>query len=1087
MKHSSHYELYKYDYLYKNHPEYGQVNKDEPRFIVALNYLLSISNVLTVLDAGVGRGGFYRLIKNRYDVYGIEPSRIAIERFHKYDDRILNIYVQDLISYFQEEKFDVVTCLDVLEHIPPADIDLAIYSLNRVGKKYLIISVANHEDSWDGMDLHVSLFSFEEWEKRFHKYLKIISKNIIHNGRACVYLLEKLNASFNRLSFDIDKFERLQIKKGFLSNPTPPEFLQKERPSSLPRAELIDCIIIPRVDKDVFNMWLKIRGRDGQSFHLNGEWSYGDFRKSMTITNPATGEKLNLTLKSIFELWSGGYDFEREAKDHLYTFVSKVEKPRIAFTVRDSHILGGGTSILFRYVNWLAELGIDVAVYSNSKPPDWTSVKARFHHISDPQRRYSAIEEPVIIVYSVLELPLILRLTKTKGKRIIHLCQGVEDFHYYNPEKTGIDVTLPIFHVFHSLPVGRLVVSPHLQKYFEEKYNQRSYTIINGIDTSIYSPRPIHSPSLKGVVTVMVSGNPEHPLKGIRNVVDAMLILARKMPDRRFHILNVSGADALPYDDISIYSVNNLKYSLHCALSPREMRDLYYASDLFVNASWYEGFGMPTLEAMACGVPVIQVKNYGLDGIVEDGVNCLLVSHSAPELIATSIERLLTDPVLYQSLVKGGIETANRFSLLHQYEMFVSTFEDILGYSFDTELVEKKKQELRAHKDTEDIMRFKKKVVKEDPLISILVPTYNQADYLPQTLDSLLSQTYENWEAVIVDDGSTDATPEILEKHASRDSRFRVFHKKNGGVSSALNEALRNSRGEWICWLSSDDLFLPSKLKIHTYGFKKYPHINVFHTDYYVLKGDKITFMENYLEGFIPPPEFQVLKFFQINYFNGISICIHRSVFERIGFFKEYLRNGQDFDMWLRISALYRSQVLPLRTCITRVHALSGTQISVEAGIFDSARACLEFLNSHTFRELFPMLDLEVEEQFNIAFRGIVEVLTNPRSFINRCGFAQALIDRLREWLSTSSSSSIRSSFEKSYIDINRVIQNSFLSEEIKTAFNSLQGATSSSFMYKPYDPLREMVRYAERLETSGNVSESALIREYIERIKRFE
>lgn len=1087
--HLSQYEIHKYDYVYKNYPEYGQANEDEPRFIIALNYLLSISNVSTVLDAGVGRGGFYRLIKGRYDVYGIEPSRVAIETFYKDDSRIINIYIQELINHFPDDTFDIVTCLDVLEHIPPADLDFAIYSLNRVGKRYFIFSVANHEDFWDGMDLHISLFSFEAWDERFHKYFKVILKNVIHEGMSCVYLLEKLNAVDNRLSFDFDKFEKLQIKQEIFGkpySPTPPEFLLKERPSSFPTARVIDCVIIPRIDKDVFDIWIKIGGTDSQAFHLKSELAYSDFRKSMTITNPLNGEKLNLTLKSIYELWSGGYNFEHETKNYLCTISTKIKRPRIAFTVKDSNIISGGTLVLFRYVNWLVELGVDVAVYSNSEPPDWTTIKGRFYHIPDPEERYSAIEEPVVIVYSVLELPLLLRFAKTKDKSIIHLCQGIEDFHYYNPSENGIDVTLPIFQVFHSLPVGRLVVSSHLQRYFEYKYKQQCYTIINGINTSIYIPRSTHSPSLKGVVTIMVSGNPEHPLKGIKNVVDAMLLIAQKMPDTRFHIINVCGANALPYDDISIYSINNLTYSLHCGLTPKEMLAFYHSADIFVNASWYEGFGIPTLEAMACGVPVIQVKNYGLDGIVEDGVNCLLVSYSSSEEIAVGIERLLTNNDIYQDLVKNGIETARKFSLLHQYEMFISQFEKILGGTFDTELVEKKKNELLSYRYTENILKVKKDV-KEKPLISVLVPTYNQADYLPQALDSLLSQTYKNWEAVIVNDGSTDATPSVLEEYAAKDPRFRIFHKDNGGVSSALNEALHNARGEWICWLSSDDLFLPNKLKIHTYGFKKYPDIKVFHTDYYVLNGNQITFMNNYLKDFIPPTEMQVLKFFQINYFNGISICIHRSVFEHVGLFKENLRNGQDFDMWLRISSLYPSCVLQMKTCITRVHPSSGTQISIEAGIFDSAMACLEFLNNHTFLELFPMLNLEQEDQFIIAFRGIVETLINPASFINRCGYARALIDRMHEWLASSASDQIKSFFDKTFEGINHAIQNSSLPEEIKIAFESLKGATSSLFRFKPYDPLKEMIHHAEQLEKVGNNTESVIIRQYLERIKQFE
>jgi glycosyltransferase involved in cell wall biosynthesis len=96
----------------------------------------------------------------------------------------------------------------------------------------------------------------------------------------------------------------------------------------------------------------------------------------------------------------------------------------------------------------------------------------------------------------------------------------------------------------------------------------------------------------------------------------------------------------------------------------------------------------------------------------------------------------------------------------------------------------------------------------------VLVPSYNQAHFLPETLDTLLAQTYPNWEALVVNDGSTDDTPAVLAGYAARDPRFRVFNKANGGVSTALNEGIRQARGEWICWLSSDDLYQADKLAL---------------------------------------------------------------------------------------------------------------------------------------------------------------------------------------------------------------------------------------------------------------------------------
>lgn len=91
------------------------------------------------------------------------------------------------------------------------------------------------------------------------------------------------------------------------------------------------------------------------------------------------------------------------------------------------------------------------------------------------------------------------------------------------------------------------------------------------------------------------------------------------------------------------------------------------------------------------------------------------------------------------------------------------------------------------------------------PKVSIVIPVYNSALYLRECLDSLLSQTCTDWECILVDDGSKDASGAICDEYASVDNRFRVFHKENGGVSSARNHGIDNMRGEWVIFVDSDD------------------------------------------------------------------------------------------------------------------------------------------------------------------------------------------------------------------------------------------------------------------------------------------
>lgn len=108
--------------------------------------------------------------------------------------------------------------------------------------------------------------------------------------------------------------------------------------------------------------------------------------------------------------------------------------------------------------------------------------------------------------------------------------------------------------------------------------------------------------------------------------------------------------------------------------------------------------------------------------------------------------------------------------------------------------------------------RLKENMIIPSPLISVIVPVYNVEQYLVQCIDSILNQKYENFELLLVDDGSTDRSGEICDVYEKKDKRVRVFHKKNGGVSSARNVGLDNAKGEWIAFVDSDDIVTPNYL-----------------------------------------------------------------------------------------------------------------------------------------------------------------------------------------------------------------------------------------------------------------------------------
>ena len=101
----------------------------------------------------------------------------------------------------------------------------------------------------------------------------------------------------------------------------------------------------------------------------------------------------------------------------------------------------------------------------------------------------------------------------------------------------------------------------------------------------------------------------------------------------------------------------------------------------------------------------------------------------------------------------------------------------------------------------------------EKPLVSIIVPCYQQGIYVSETLESILSQTYENWECIVVDDGSTDNSVEIVSEYVNRDNRIKLICQQNRGVSVARNNAISHSKGKYILPLDADDIIAPSYLE----------------------------------------------------------------------------------------------------------------------------------------------------------------------------------------------------------------------------------------------------------------------------------
>ncbi|OGU10242.1 MAG: hypothetical protein A2075_21565 [Geobacteraceae bacterium GWC2_58_44] len=368
------------------------------------------------------------------------------------------------------------------------------------------------------------------------------------------------------------------------------------------------------------------------------------------------------------------------------------------------------------------------------------------------------------------------------------------------------------------------------------------------------------------------------------------------------------------------------------------------------------------------------------------------------------------------------------------------------------------------------------------PLFSVLVPSYNQAGFLPATLDSILAQSCPDWEAIVVNDGSSDDTPAVMAAYARRDPRIRIFHKENGGVSTAHNRGLAEARGSWICWLSSDDLFEPDALATFAEAIGSDPEARFFHSDFFEMEDltglRKPSPDDRYLS--LPVPELQTIAFFHGNYVHGISIAIHRSVFARTGEFNPDLRYGQDVDMWLRISARYRLHHINRRTCISRLHSGMGTVGFPEAGPMDVARGCLAFLNENRFPALFPFLDLRRDDHLTTAVRATLQAVINLHACMYQgIGWLPALLERFREWIWNDCEEQARQGVLAALTPLAASLRSS-LPPQLSRATDSLLRAEAGKAHYRPRDYCHELIARYRELCSAGEYRQASLIERYV-------
>jgi len=205
------------------------------------------------------------------------------------------------------------------------------------------------------------------------------------------------------------------------------------------------------------------------------------------------------------------------------------------------------------------------------------------------------------------------------------------------------------------------------------------------------------------------------------------------------------------------------------------------------------------------------------------------------------------------------------------------------------------------------------------PRVSVNIPCFNSAKFIKETIESVLAQTYTDFELIVMDDGSTDGTGGVVSSFG--DPRIRYFYKDNEGLSETRNRAILESKGEYIAFLDHDDIWLPEKLKEQVEFFdSRKDHALIFSDSYVSVSGvrQKITYFERCRpkRGFI----FEDLLLSDSNFIPLPTVMMRRDIFEKIGYFKKEFRIGEEYELFLRAADAYKFDYIEKPLAEYRMH-----------------------------------------------------------------------------------------------------------------------------------------------------------------------
>lgn len=281
------------------------------------------------------------------------------------------------------------------------------------------------------------------------------------------------------------------------------------------------------------------------------------------------------------------------------------------------------------------------------------------------------------------------------------------------------------------------------------------------------------------------------------------------------------------------------------------------------------------------------------------------------------------------------------------------------------------------------------------PKVSVIVPTYNNANYIEEALKSIMAQDYQDYEIIVIDDGSTDKTREIVQ---SLGDNIKYVYQANQGLAGARNTGVQRSKGDYITFLDGDDIWETNNLSIKVKVLEEYPLLGAVFSDFFLFNKHRVisqrgmrkqypifskrrktldeifsevqTMQMNGLDVDIYKGNiFQSLLFG--NFINACSILIRKTCQEDIGFFRDELRTQQDYEYWLRFSRRFEIAFLDMSLVWYRRHEDQLTaQMNTERIILNVSKILEPYYQEHA-----QYLSISAAKEFRMRYSNVFQLL----------------------------------------------------------------------------------------------------------------